>query len=108
MEEELHTDIVPGTEVMRDVGSYHFVKSGTHVLVPQPSGSPHDPLNWSPLWKTACMSTVTFFVFCQGFGPLSMAPMFPDYMKAFDASLHDVIQFVGYCILVLGFSNFVW
>lgn len=32
---------------MRDVGSYHFVKSSADsdaVLVPQPTNSPHDPL----------------------------------------------------------------
>lgn len=38
IERELHTEIYPGTEVMRDVGSHHFVKSGgDSVLIPQPS-----------------------------------------------------------------------
>ncbi|KAM3085824.1 hypothetical protein ACMFMG_002883 [Clarireedia jacksonii] len=37
IELELHTEIYPGTEVMRDVGSHHFVKGGDSVLVPQPS-----------------------------------------------------------------------
>ena len=39
--------IVPGTEIMADVGSHHFVKSSANsdrVLVPQPSDDPHDPL----------------------------------------------------------------
>ena len=44
LEEELHIQIVPGTEIMTDVGSHHFVKSSDRVLVPQPSGDPHDPL----------------------------------------------------------------
>lgn len=47
LEKELHTKIVPGTEIMADVGSHHFVKSSTtsdRVLVPQPSNNPHDPL----------------------------------------------------------------
>ena len=44
LEEELHVQIVPGTEIMTDVGSHHFVKSSDRVLVPQPSGDPHDPL----------------------------------------------------------------
>ena len=47
LEEELHTEILPGTEIMRDVGSHHFVKSAAgsdRVLVPQPSDDPHDPL----------------------------------------------------------------
>ena len=44
IEQELHVEILPGTEVMTDVGSHHFVKGTKHVLVPQPSSDPHDPL----------------------------------------------------------------
>ena len=49
LEQELNIQIVPGTEVMTDVGSHHFVKSpakSDRVLVPQPSDDPHDPLVW--------------------------------------------------------------
>jgi hypothetical protein len=51
LEEELHTEILPGTEIMKDVGSHHFVKAGGghhDVLVPQPSDDEHDPLVCSP------------------------------------------------------------
>ena len=34
--------------------------------------------------------------------------MFPQLSEAFDHSVPDVINFVGVCILVLGFSNFIW
>ena len=47
LEEELNVKIVPGTEVMVDVGTHHFVKDAKgsdRVLVPQPSNDPHDPL----------------------------------------------------------------
>jgi hypothetical protein len=45
LEQELHTEIYPGTEIMKDVGTHHFVKSrGQAVLVPQPSDDEHDPL----------------------------------------------------------------
>lgn len=47
LEQELNVEILPGTEVMRDVGSHHFVKSSANsdkVLVPQPSADPNDPL----------------------------------------------------------------
>src|SRR5579871_2749136 len=40
IEEELHIELLPGTELMADIGSHHFVKSGDkshRVLVPQPS-----------------------------------------------------------------------
>lgn len=46
LEDELHTEIFPGTEIMTDVGSHHFVKGAKQqqVLVPQPSDDEHDPL----------------------------------------------------------------
>ncbi|KAJ6114260.1 Major facilitator superfamily domain general substrate transporter [Penicillium sp. IBT 16267x] len=111
IEEELGTKILPGTEIMADVGSHHFVKSSSksdRVLVPQPSQDPHDPLNWSRSWKALTMFSTTLTTFSQGFGPLALAPMFPQMMETFDRSLSDVVQFTGVCILVLGFSNFLW
>jgi hypothetical protein len=75
LEQELHTEIYPGTEIMTDVGSHHFVKAGTgqhSVLVPQPSDDEHDPLNWSPLWKASAMICATLVSFAQGFGPLAL------------------------------------
>ena len=41
-------------------------------------------------------------------GPLSLAPMIPYLVEAFDSNMNDVIQFTGVAILVLGFSNFIW
>jgi len=37
-------EILPGTEIMADIGSHHFVKGtgNDNVLVPQPSDDPHD------------------------------------------------------------------
>ncbi|KAF1831749.1 MFS transporter-like protein [Decorospora gaudefroyi] len=109
IEAELHTEILPGTEVMADVGSHHFVK-GAHrqVLVPQPSDDPNDPLNWSLLWKMACITATSMVTFTQGFGPLALAPMFPALMEAFETDLAGAVKFTGVCILVLGFSNFIW
>lgn len=49
LEQELHVEILPGTEIMKDVDIKHFVHSAINsdrVLVPQPSDDPHDPLNW--------------------------------------------------------------
>ncbi|KAL5344125.1 major facilitator superfamily domain-containing protein [Aspergillus crustosus] len=109
--QELHTEIHPGTEIMTDVGSHHFVRSSSHpeqVLVPQPSNDPHDPLNWTKWRKLTAMSIATAVSFSQGLGPLALAPMFPQLMESFDADLASVVKFTGVCILVLGFSNFFW
>ena len=109
LEQELHVEIFPGTEIMADIRSHHFVKSSHRdVMVPQPSGDPHGPLNWNTWWKTACILATAMVTFTQGFGPLALASMFPALMEAFQWDLADAIQFTGVCILVLGFSNFIW
>ena len=113
IEEELHVDIVPGTEIMTDVGGRHFVRSKAggssgQVLVPQPSDDPHDPLNWSRFWKTCAIVNVSWVSFTQGYGPLSLAPQVESYVKDFHCTLPQTLQFTGVAILVLGFSNFLW
>lgn len=109
METVLGTKIYPGTEIMTDVGSHHFVKGQQRsVLVPQPSDDPRDPLNWSPFWKGATIFSATALSFSLNLGPLALAPMFENYVELYDRSLLDVVQFTGVAILVLGFSNFLW
>lgn len=45
-EDDFHTNLVPGTEIMADDGSHRFIKSERrhNVLIPQPSNDAHDPL----------------------------------------------------------------
>ncbi|EED16212.1 conserved hypothetical protein [Talaromyces stipitatus ATCC 10500] len=111
LEQELHTEIIPGTEIMTDVSTHHFVKSsqGDHsVLVPQPSNDEHDPLNWAQFWKLCTVFCAMLCALVQGIGPIALAPMFPYYMKEFHASQAEVVELTGITILVLGFSNFIW
>ncbi|OJJ52757.1 hypothetical protein ASPSYDRAFT_95125 [Aspergillus sydowii CBS 593.65] len=111
LEEELDIKIYPGTEIMRDVGSHNFIKSSANadaVLVPQPSPSPHDPLNWNRWWKFGVISITTAMSFSQALAPQAVAPIYPQLMETFNASLPQVVQFAGVGILVLGFSNFFW
>ncbi|KAH6990022.1 major facilitator superfamily domain-containing protein [Ilyonectria destructans] len=111
IQNELDIEIIPGTEIMADIGSHHFVKSedkSHRVLVPQPSDDPHDPLNWTKAWKLSALVAVSTMSFTQGFAPLALGPMFGYLMQDYDRSLTDVIQFTGVTILVLGFSNFFW
>lgn len=94
---------VPGTEILLDQAD-----ESQRILVPQPSDDPCDPLNWNSFWKATTTASVTFMSFAQGFGPLAIAPMFPELAKEFDSDLSSVVQFTGVSILVLGFSNFFW
>lgn len=64
--------------------------------------------NWNRFWKMSAMAISTATSFSQGLGSLALAPMFPQLMKAFNSDLAGVVQFIGVCILVLGFSNFFW
>ena len=54
------------------------------------------------------MTCATCTTFVHTMGPLSIAPMIPELIQAFDSNLNDVIQFTGASILALGFSNFIW
>ncbi|KAI5780391.1 putative MFS transporter [Geopyxis carbonaria] len=90
----------PGTELL---SSHEHL-----VLVPHPSTDPADPLTWTPWWKRIMMAHMILVAFTHAFGPISIAPQVPFYMMEWDRSLHDVLQFTGVCILVLGFSNFFW
>jgi hypothetical protein len=59
--EDTHLEHVPGTALLTDVVGHHGIldtsllkhdkgRNSDVLLVPQPSRSPNDPLNW-PLWK---------------------------------------------------------
>lgn len=110
IQNELHVEILPGTEIMTDVGSHHFVKGSdsSRVLVPQPSADKHDPLNWSPAWKSAAIFAAALVTFTQGFAPLANSPFIPNLMQEFGCTLDEAIQFTSIPILILGFSNFLW
>jgi hypothetical protein len=98
LEEELHVEILPGTEIMADFGTHHFVKdTGIKgpVLVPQPSNNPHDPLNWSRIRKFSIIAIANCFSFMLGFGPLALPPMFGALIEDFHSDLASVIQFVS-------------
>ena len=64
--------------------------------------------NWNRFWKSITLTSTLLVAFAQTFGPLAIAPIFPQLIIEFDSDLNGVAQFTGITILVLGFSNFVW
>ncbi|KKY29194.1 putative mfs transporter [Phaeomoniella chlamydospora] len=107
--EELHTELIPGTEVMRDVGDVHFVhgpKSGA-VLIPHPSEDPADPLNWTLPWKYLAVVAQTLFTWTAVASALSMAPMFPLLGAEFGLDETQESLLTGVCVLALGYANFI-
>ncbi|KAK7204562.1 MFS transporter-like protein [Myxozyma melibiosi] len=104
-----NAELIPGTEIMRDLPDVRFIRgSNGQVLVPQPHNHPNDPLNWTIFWKLITVVGVMLVTMISAFGPLSISPQVDYYMEEWDRSLADVLQFSGVCILVLGFSNFLW
>ncbi|KIW47290.1 hypothetical protein, variant [Exophiala oligosperma] len=51
-----------------------FANDGKTILVPQPSGNPEDPLNWSSFKKHSILLMVSFGAFCGDFGAAGGIP----------------------------------
>lgn len=101
VESELQVELLPGTEIMTDIGSHHFVKGPSHnVLVSQPSDDPSDPLNWSPWWKAATITSASMVTFSMGPGPVGFSPAFPAYIEEFHCTLDQAVRLTSVCILV--------
>ncbi|KAJ9645431.1 hypothetical protein H2204_001010 [Knufia peltigerae] len=104
-------DFVPGTEYMGDSFRGHEQIQGNgkdHVtLVPQPSQDPHDPLNWSRLWKFVTIATSMVYSFLGGWVSLSLNPFFITLMTYFERSANDIAWLTSSLLLILGFANII-
>ncbi|KAI0484297.1 MFS general substrate transporter [Xylariaceae sp. FL0804] len=122
--EDRHLRHVPGTALLTDVldadehRHHHRGAADTTglrhaggrdadvVLVPQPSGSPNDPLNW-PLWKkdlallVLCVDTAVV----GAWGPM-LTPGFVDIAAEFGMSYNALNAGLGWGVLVIGLSCF--
>lgn len=59
--------------VLNDVGLAHehgfkTTADGNTILIPQPSDSPHDPLNWSPFRKHLILIIISCTAFLPDYG----------------------------------------
>ncbi|KAI5459543.1 major facilitator superfamily domain-containing protein [Mariannaea sp. PMI_226] len=111
MEIESRVEIIPGTEIMTDLGDTSLVHAGSTldsvVLIPRPTKDPHDPLNWSSIWKTLVLITQGSFVFFSVITNLSIAPLTPLYMEEWGKSQSQVALLTGATVLSLGYANFI-
>ncbi|KAK5128952.1 hypothetical protein LTR85_000285 [Meristemomyces frigidus] len=107
--EQLNVEIIPGTEVMKDVGDVHFAHAGGadngSVLVPHPTNNPADPLNWSRLWKIITAVSQLLYVWVLVCSALSLAPMFPLLGAEFHLGQQPLSLLTGVNVLTLGFAN---
>ncbi|KIJ62925.1 hypothetical protein HYDPIDRAFT_176332 [Hydnomerulius pinastri MD-312] len=108
-----HLENVPGTSLLDDLHSKHAVQVSREgsdlkrskdgiVLVPQPSSSPDDPLNWSFWRKAMLMFTVTYGAGVVGaFGPIIGAGLTKVAMSL-DTSVNDLSMITGDTVLAIG------
>ena len=106
---QLDVEIIPGTEVMKDVGDVHFAHAGGSangsVLVPHPSNNPNDPLNWSRFWKYTTAISQLLYVWVLVCSALSIAPMFPLLGMEFRLNQQQLSLLTGLNVITLGFAN---
>ncbi|KAF2264312.1 MFS general substrate transporter [Lojkania enalia] len=93
-------DLVPGTEIMSETGK------AKKALIPCPSSDPHDPLNWSTIWKLTVMASQWLFTWISVTGALSIAPMFPLLGQEFHLNNNQLSLLTGITVITLGFANF--
>ncbi|KAL1964866.1 hypothetical protein VTN77DRAFT_6368 [Rasamsonia byssochlamydoides] len=111
--EDDHLEHVPGTALLTDVlGADTSVlrhdkgRNADVLLVPQPSNSPNDPLNW-PLWK----KDVMLFLICidtavvGAWGPM-ISPGYAMMSEQFHMSYNALNGGLGWGVFVIGVSCF--
>ncbi|PCH03984.1 Major facilitator superfamily domain, general substrate transporter [Penicillium occitanis (nom. inval.)] len=111
--DDSHLEHVPGTALLTDVQGInasplrHAKGSSDILLVPQPSNSPNDPLNW-PLWKKDFM----LFLICidtavvGAWGPM-IAPGYTLMAEQFNMSYNALNGGLGWGLFVIAFSCFI-
>jgi len=119
--EDHQMELVPGTACMNDQLDVpreyeqiprEFLTHGTgrlsHViLVPQPSNSPNDPLNWSIWKKDSILLIVGLSAAVVGaFGPM-LSPGFVQIAKELNISVNTLAQATAWLILTIGLSLFI-
>ena len=102
--------IVPEHDLHRTTSGREEV-TGNHLqLVPTPSQSPADPLNWSPLRKLTILGVLSFYAFAADFTSGSLAPALPvmAYQIIPPPSFARLTKLVSVNTLMFGLSNIFW
>ncbi|KAI0134300.1 major facilitator superfamily domain-containing protein [Xylariales sp. AK1849] len=101
---------VPGEyeEVPREILKHGHGKFSNVILVPQPSDSPNDPLNW-PTWrKDAILAIVGLSAAVVGaYGPM-LGPGFVEISAALGITVNTLSQATAWLILMIGLSLFMF
>lgn len=104
-------DLIPGTDILftasdPSTGAVLAASSSDMRLIPAPSASLSDPLNWSPAWKYAVVVNQAVFVFVSIMTPLAIAPLTQIFEMEFGKTLPQVNMLFGAAAITLGYANF--
>ena len=85
--------------------SVTILADASNRLVPHPSASPDDPLNWSRMWKLIVAVSQLIYVWVLVCSALSLAPMFPFLAQEFHLNQQQLSLLTGLNVITLGFAN---
>ncbi|USP82025.1 uncharacterized protein yc1106_09299 [Curvularia clavata] len=113
--EDRHMAAPPGTSTINDDGPpvdskvdfSGLKRDGDIILQPQPSDSPNDPLNWSPMRKECIMVLLAFSSgVTTALGPM-VTPGLPLIAKKYNVSIDMVSSLIiGFLAFWIGFTTF--
>ncbi|ORY68914.1 putative cycloheximide resistance protein [Pseudomassariella vexata] len=120
--EDKHMEHVPGTVVLadqsdvppefqdvpREILKHASDRYSSVILVPQPSDSPNDPLNWPTWQKDAILVIVGLSAAVVGaYGPM-LSPGFVEISAALGITINTLSQATAWVILLIGISLFIF
>ncbi|KAI8960818.1 putative MFS transporter [Daldinia sp. FL1419] len=100
-------DIIPGTDIIFTDQDGADASDSEVVLIPQPTSSSDDPLNWTPTWKSVLIFNQFVFVFVSILTPMAIAPMTLIFEAEFQKTLPEVNMLFGAAAITLGYANFL-
>lgn len=91
-------------------GTLHLVETQTDgiFLVPRPSSSPDDPLNWAPRRKWLNVALVLFYVFSTGIGGTSVYSVLTPISEDTGITIGQLNTGTGFLFLMAGWTNLIW
>ncbi|KAL1852170.1 hypothetical protein Plec18170_005894 [Paecilomyces lecythidis] len=110
-QEDVATD-VPGTVYLVD--KYRGLTNAAHagdrdvLLIPQPTNSPADPLNWSKYKKYWSLFLISMYACVQSFGENNWGAAWTTISKEADVTLENMNGGSALNYLLLGFFNIIW
>lgn len=106
--------VVPGTiqlfdshEQAHDMSHLKHTKDGKTILAPQPSDSPNDPLNWTPLQKDFTYALLMINTILSGVHATILSPVTVELATEFNVTITKIAQLSSDMLLMVACSAFL-